>query len=170
MEPPPGQPPEDEASALGPLSRRARLGLAIHRGLDRRLSVLGVAVFRLTRGAIARPWAVDALLLTTTGRRSGKTRTVVLQYFPDGVDVIVVAANGGASTHPAWYHNLLAEPRATVEVGGRARAVRASPVDDATAGELWPRILRKAPDYERYLRATTRPLPLVRLSTTADVR
>jgi deazaflavin-dependent oxidoreductase (nitroreductase family) len=129
-----------------------------------------VAVFRLTKGAVARPWGVDALLLTTTGRRSGRARTVVLQYFPDGADIIVVAANGGAPTHPAWYHNLLADPVATVEIGGRRLAVRAGPVDEAAAGELWPRILGKAPDYQRYLRATTRPLPLVRLGVTEDVR
>ena len=170
MEAPPGQTSVGDAPASGHLSRRERFGLAVHRGLDRRLSALGVAVFRLTKGAVARPWGVDALLLTTTGRRSGRSRTVVLQYFPDGADIIVVAANGGAPTHPAWYHNLLAEPRATVELAGRRLGVRALSVDDATAGELWPRILRKAPDYERYLRATSRQLPLLRLSPADGVR
>lgn len=153
-----------------PLSRRERMGLAIHRGLDRRLSMLGVAVMRLTRGAVARPWGVDALLLTTTGRRSGKARTVVLQYFPDGKDMIVVAANAGAPGHPGWYHNLLADPGASVEITGRRLEVRASPVDEAAAPELWPRILRRATDYERYLRATSRQLPLVRLRPDQDVR
>lgn len=62
------------------LSRKERIGLFLHRELDHRLSPLGVAVMRRTKGGIAGPWKVDALLLTARGRRSGRDRTVVLQW------------------------------------------------------------------------------------------
>ncbi len=60
------------------ISRREQIALFLHRGLDRWLSPLGVRVYRRTQGGITKPWRVDALLLTTRGRRSGRTRTVVL--------------------------------------------------------------------------------------------
>ncbi len=146
------------------LSRRERLGLSLHRELDRRLSPLGVAVFRRTKGAVAKPWKVDALLLTTRGRRTGRERTVVLQWFRDGEAMIVVAANDGGSADPAWYLNLVAEPRARVEVEGRRTEVRAEVLSAAASAAWWPRILERSPDYERYRRATERPFPVVRLA------
>jgi deazaflavin-dependent oxidoreductase (nitroreductase family) len=139
------------------------VGLFIGRGLDKRLSAFGVWVYRRTRGGITRPWKVDALLLTTCGRRSGRQRTVVLQFFPDGDAMIVAAANDGGETHPGWYFNLQANPAARVEVMGRAIAVRADelPADEAAA--WWQRILVRAPGYERYTRATRRQFPIIRL-------
>lgn len=145
------------------ITDRERVALAIHRGLDRWLTPLGVWVFRRTRGGIARPWKVDALLLTTRGRRSGKTRTVVLQYFSDGKAMVVAGANDGGATHPGWYHNLRADPAAQVEVEGRPIAVRAEvlPPDEATT--WWRRIVERSPTYERYARATDRTFPVIRL-------
>lgn len=146
------------------LSRAERIGLTLHRELDKRFSRLAVALFRRTRGGITRPFHVDVLALTTIGRRSGKRRSVLLQYFGDGDDMLLVAADGGADRHPAWYHNLMAQPEAEAEIAGRRTAVRASELDGAEAERAWPRILERAPEYERYVRATTRRLPLVRLT------
>jgi len=145
------------------LSRRERIGLTLHRGLDRYLSPLGVLVYRRTRGGIARPWHVDALLLTTVGRRSGRHRTVVLQYFPDGDAMVVAAANDGGRTHPGWYHNLHARPEAVVEVMGRKVRVRAEELPSDEAARWWDRILERDPSYERYSRATSRSFPIIRL-------
>jgi deazaflavin-dependent oxidoreductase (nitroreductase family) len=145
------------------VSRKERVGLALHRGLDRWLSPFGVWVFRRTKGAIARPFHVDALLLTTRGRRSGRERTVVLQWFPDGADMILVAANDGGARHPAWYLNLTAEPAARVEVEGRSVAVRAEELSAEGANAWWPRIVARDRNYDRYARATTRRIPIVRL-------
>lgn len=148
------------------ISGRERVALAIHRGLDRRLTPLGVLVFRRTRGAIAKPWHVDALLLTTRGRRSGRPRTVVLQYFRDDPSMIVAAANDGGEAHPAWYLNLRAEPAAAVEVMGRRRPVRAEELAPDEAAAWWERIVERDPSYERYARATSRVFPIVRLTPT----
>jgi deazaflavin-dependent oxidoreductase (nitroreductase family) len=146
------------------VSRKERVGLFLHRGLDKWLSPLGVWVMRRTKGSLAGRFRVDALVLTTVGRRSGRRRNVVLQFFPDGDAFVVTAVNGGDPKDPAWYLNLSSTPTARVEVQGRTVDVRAEelPPDEATA--WWQRILARSPEYERYARATTRRIPVVRLT------
>jgi deazaflavin-dependent oxidoreductase (nitroreductase family) len=148
------------------VSRRERVALTVHRALDRYLSPLGVLAYRRTSGGITRPWHVDALLLTTIGRRSGRHRTVVLQYFPDGDAMMVAAANDGGDAHPGWYHNLRGRPEALVEVMGRRVRVRAEELPPDEAIRWWQRILERDPSYERYARATSRSFPIVRLVPT----
>ena len=150
------------------ISGRERVALAIHRGLDRWLSPLGVWVYRRTKGGVTGPWKVDALLLTTRGRKSGRERTVVLQFFPEGDAMIVAAANDGGVSHPGWYFNLAAEPAARVEVMGRTIAVRAEELPPDEAAAAWERILRRDPSYERYARAAgERAIPVLRLVPTS---
>jgi deazaflavin-dependent oxidoreductase (nitroreductase family) len=87
----------------------------------------------------------------------------MLQCFWDDTTMVVVAANTGRPRHPGWFHNLKATSTARVEFMGRTLHVRAEelPADEAAA--FWPRILRRAPGYARYQRATSRTIPLVRL-------
>jgi deazaflavin-dependent oxidoreductase (nitroreductase family) len=151
------------AHATRPLSRIERIQLFLERTLDRRLSPLGVWVMRRTRGAIAGPWKVNALVLTTRGRRSGRERTVVLQYFPDGDAMVLAAANDGGRSHPGWYYNLVATPEARVEVRGRTIPVRAEELPANEAARWWRRILEIAPGYDRFERATSRSFPILRL-------
>jgi deazaflavin-dependent oxidoreductase (nitroreductase family) len=108
-------------------------------------------------------WRRQVLLLTTRGRKSGLERTVPLQFFPDGEDMIVVAANSGLPSPPGWYFNLTADPSARVEVGGRALQTRAEELSAEEAAAFWPRVLRVAPDYAKYPRRTSRRIPVVRL-------
>ncbi len=145
------------------ISRKERVALFVHRGLDRWLSPFGVWVFRRTKGGIARPWKVDALLLTTRGRRSGRDRTVVLQFFPDGDAMIVAAANDGGRTNPGWFHNLVADRAAVVEVNGLRIAVLAEILAPSDAETAWRRVVARDPSYERYARAAPRSIPIVRL-------
>ena len=154
------------------LSRMERIGLFLHRESDKRLTPLGVWVMSRTKGGIAHgrigrmpgaPRAVDVLLLTTRGRRSGTERTVVLQFFPDGDAMIVTAANDGGTSHPGWYFNLNSDPSARIEVAGRTIRVRAEELPGDAAAAFWPSILRRAPSYERYQRATSRTFPILRL-------
>jgi deazaflavin-dependent oxidoreductase (nitroreductase family) len=146
-----------------PLSFPERLKTRIEHELDMRSIGLAASLIRLTKGRIARLWRRQVLLLTTRGRRSGLERTVPLQFFLDGGDMIVVAANSGLSSPPGWYFNLTADPVARVEVGNRTLPVRAEelPADETTA--FWPRVLQVAPDYARYPRRTSRRIPLIRL-------
>lgn len=159
------------------LARGERIFLFLHRGLDKWLTPLGIWIMRHSNGDIAHsriarmlaaPREVDVLLLTTRGRRSGRERTVVLQYFPDGDAMIVTAANDGGSTHPGWYFNLQGDPTARVEVMGRTIAVRAVELSPEAAADWWKRIVSRDPNYERYARATSRTLPVLRLVPTAE--
>ena len=152
-----------QTSPNAALSRRERVGLVVHRSLDKWLTPFGVWIFRRTKGGVAKPWNVDALLLTTRGRRSGRERTVVLQYFHDDEAMIVTAANDGGAAHPAWYLNLVAEPEAQVEIQGRRMPVHALELSEDEAASWWPRIVERDPSYARYRRATDRRFPILRL-------
>ena len=140
-----------------------RIKTRIEHQVDTRSARLGAGLLRLTKGRIARLWRRQVLVLTTRGRRSGKERTVPLQYFPDGEAMVVVAANSGLPSPPGWYFNLTADPRARVEIGGRRLAVRAEELSAQEAAAFWPRVLQVAPDYARYPRRTSRRIPLLRL-------
>jgi len=145
------------------LSLKDKVVLYLNYELDKRLGGLGVGLYRLTGGRIARPWKVDVLILTTRGRRTGKTRTVLLQFFRDGANMVIVAANSGRSSHPGWFYNLKATPTVRVQVMDRTVQVRAEELSADETSAFWPRILRVAPAYARYHKATHRTIPLVRL-------
>src|SRR5215212_1764147 len=117
-----------------PLLLKERIKMRIEHEVDTRSVGLAAGLIRLTKGHVARLWRRQVLLLTTRGRKSGLERTVPLQFFPDGEDMIVVAANSGLPSPPGWYFNLTADPLARVEVGDRtlrARAEELSPEEAA---------------------------------------
>jgi F420H(2)-dependent quinone reductase len=101
------------------------------------------------------------LLLITTGRKSGRERTVPLLYLRDGEDMVVVASNGGTASHPAWWLNLMTYPEATVEVGGRMVRVRAEEAGSEETKRLWPELVEMYGGYEDYRRRTDREIPVV---------
>ena len=107
---------------------------------------------------------VSTLLLRTTGRRSGLTRTNALVYARDGEDYLVVASNGGADQAPAWLHNIRANADVEVQVGrGRRRGVaRIVEPSDPDYGPLW-RIVNEnnRNRYDGYQRKTMRPIPVI---------
>jgi deazaflavin-dependent oxidoreductase (nitroreductase family) len=144
-------------------SRVERIKTRVEHEVDTRSVRLAAVLLRLTKGRMARLWRRQVLLLTTRGRKSGRERTVPLQFFPDGEDMIVVAANSGLPSPPGWYFNLTANPLARVEVGGRTLRVRAWELSDEEAAAFWPRVLHVAPDYARYPRRTSRRIPMIRL-------
>jgi F420H(2)-dependent quinone reductase len=101
------------------------------------------------------------LLLTTTGRKSGREHTAPLLYLRDGEDVVVVASNGGTASHPAWWLNLKANPEATVEVGDRKVGVWAEEAGSEERNRLWPELVEMYGGYEDYRRRTDREIPVV---------
>lgn len=149
---------------------REQLSTRLEHELDSRSVGLAAWLYRRTRGRIARLYHRDVLLLTTTGRRSGLRRTVPLQFFADGDDMVVVAANSGMATHPAWYLNLKSEPEALVELGGESVPVHAEEMSEAETESFWKVVLRRAPDYSRYPERTDRRIPMVRLTPDASPR
>lgn len=118
-------------------------------------------LYRLSGGrAVGRVWNLSILLLTTTGRKSGASRTTPLCYFSDGDNLVVVASNGGMDWFPDWWLNLLSEPRATVEIGRSRRAVVARPASPEERARLWAALVAVAPGYLEYERRTSREIPL----------
>lgn len=101
---------------------------------------------------------VPTLLLTTIGRKSGQERRVPLLYMPDGERFVVVASNWAQPHHPAWSHNLLANPQATVEAKGKRWEVTARLADDTERAALWPRLTEVWPAYEDYAEKAGREL------------
>jgi deazaflavin-dependent oxidoreductase (nitroreductase family) len=117
-----------------------------------------IADFRATRGRMTGQMAGRGiLLLTTKGARSGEPRTAVLGYGRDGDRYVVIASNNGAPKAPAWYHNLLAYPEATVEVGPDKFEVRATTAKPEEREEL----AKAVPYLESQQKLTSRALPLV---------
>jgi F420H(2)-dependent quinone reductase len=99
--------------------------------------------------------------LTTTGRRTGEPRTVTLYAYENADGALVITGSlGGSPRHPAWVHNLRAEPRATVTVGREDRSVVAREVSGAERETLWTLVTDAFPLYATYQRRTTRLIPL----------
>lgn len=102
------------------------------------------------------------LLLTTTGARTGTRRTNPVAYLPDGTRRLVIASAGGAPRHPAWYHNLLAHPRVTVEDGVFSYEADAVPLAGVERDRLFARAAD--PGWAAYQAKNTRVLPVVALT------
>ena len=119
-------------------------------------------IYRLSGGRVGtRLGAMRVLLLTTTGRRSGRAHDVALNYFEDAGRPVVIASNAGDDRHPAWYLNLRAHPEAEIRVGTRTQPVRARLPEGSERERLWRRLVALDPSYEVYERRTSRPIPVV---------
>ncbi len=149
-------PPVRDAFAL-------RVGL--RRWTIKILSKAHLAVQRVSRGRVlGRVAGMPVLLLTTTGRRSGKARTTPLTFFRDGADLVVVASNGGADRPPDWSLNLRQNPRALVEIGTDRLPVTARTASAAERERLWVVITATYSGYARYQEKTTREIPVLLLT------
>jgi F420H(2)-dependent quinone reductase len=129
------------------------------------------AVYDLTDGRAGhRMLGVPCLLLRTTGRRTGKSRTSALVYARDGDDYLVVASLGGSDHPPAWLHNVRADPHVGVQVGRERFAAVATVVERGSAdyAPLWKAVNEvNRGRYDRYQAKTSRPIPVVKLSRLA---
>ncbi len=123
-----------------------------------------IAVFRWTNGrAMSALRGMPILLLTTVGRKTGKSRTTPLMYIRDGERYVITASNSGRAVHPAWFHNLQASPQAQIEVPGKRLVVSAVVATQGERDRLWPQLVSKAPFFDGYQRNTPRLIPMVLL-------
>jgi deazaflavin-dependent oxidoreductase (nitroreductase family) len=149
------------------VTRRA-LKLFGESGLWKVIGAVHIRLYRVTKGRLGyQATGLASLLLTTIGRRSGTPRTVALTYVPDGRDYVVVASNGGADRHPAWWLNLEAVPEATVQVGAEVIPIVAHAADPIERERLWPTLTAANPFYARYELLTARAIPVVILRPRA---
>jgi len=116
-----------------------------------------------TNGEEGHNWVRGApvLILTTTGRRSGETRSTPLIYGRSGADYLVVGSKGGAPTPPAWYLNLQANPDVSVQVKADRFAARARTASKQEKPELWKIMTSIWPDYDDYQTKTKREIPVI---------
>jgi deazaflavin-dependent oxidoreductase (nitroreductase family) len=103
------------------------------------------------------------LLLTTTGARTGRPHTTPLGYLPDGDRVLVIASAGGAPRHPAWFHNIVANPHVTVESGVFTYRARAVVLDGEERARAFARAVEADPGWAAYQERAERVLPVVAL-------
>jgi deazaflavin-dependent oxidoreductase (nitroreductase family) len=132
-----------------------------------RLTDVHTGVYKLTGGRLGQKIPRGKgrmLLLEHVGAKSGKHRTIPLLYIDDGDDVVIVASKGGSHKHPAWFHNLMANPATRVQIGSEKRDVVAHKAGRREKKRLWPQVVEKWPDYENYQERTEREIPLVILS------
>jgi deazaflavin-dependent oxidoreductase (nitroreductase family) len=135
-----------------------------NRVMMRAVTVINRFLFKLTNGKVGgRFGKVKILLLTTTGRKSGRPRTVPLQYFEAGGDLALVGSNAGDDRHPAWWLNLQAAPAAEVQIGADVKHVEARLATPEEKIRIWPGIIAVYPGYDEYQTRTSREIPLVLL-------
>ena len=108
------------------------------------------------------------IMLTTKGRKTGRSRTTPVLYLQDGPDLIVVASFGGNDMHPAWYLNLEECPEAEILINGERRRVVARRVSPEEKNVIWPRLVEMYPNFAVYQQRTNREIPLLKLSDRGD--
>jgi deazaflavin-dependent oxidoreductase (nitroreductase family) len=124
-----------------------------------------IRAYRETDGEVGYIWnGVPTLLLTATGRRTGRALTSALIFGRDGDDYLVVASMGGAPQHPSWYRNLLAHPEAEIQVQAERIPVIARAASAAEKPRLWQIVVDLWPNYATYQTRTDRDIPVVVLS------
>ena len=128
-----------------------------------------VAMYKLTNGKFGGHISgLDVLVLSTTGRKTGKQRERPLGYFEHEGAYVVIGSNGGADKDPAWFFNLRANPKAHVRLGKRQLDVTATIVEPDLRNKLWAKLTEIAPAYKRYETSTQRTIPLALLRPTAS--
>lgn len=122
--------------------------------------------FRDRGGKVGGPFeGAPILLLHTRGARSGRERVNPMMYQADGDNIAVFASKGGAPTHPDWYHNLLAQPRVTIEIGTETREMVARVAEGDERERIWTKQKRDYPGFAEYERKTSRQIPVIVLES-----
>jgi|WetSurMetagenome_2_1015567.scaffolds.fasta_scaffold71296_2 F420H(2)-dependent quinone reductase len=125
---------------------------------------LQVWLYRVSKGKVGGTMrGFKVLLLTTTGRKSGKTHTTPLGWFDHESGYVIVASNAGQPTHPGWYYNLKSKPQVTVQVLDQVIPVTAEVLTGEARAQAWRQVITTAPSYANYEKQTTREIPLILL-------
>ena len=128
------------------------------------IRALMVSLYRLTDGKFGgRVQGLQVLLLTTVGRKTGEERTTPLGYFMEDGNYIITASNAGLDTHPAWFHNLRANPHVRIEIKNQQLEAEAEVATPEKRRALWSQLISLSPWYANYAKKTTREIPLILL-------
>jgi F420H(2)-dependent quinone reductase len=122
---------------------------------------LNVALYRASGGRLMnRMEGGPVCLVTMTGRKSGKRKTIALMYTADEDKVLLVASLGGAPRHPAWYYNLKAQPEIEIQLGAVQRKMLAHEASSDERRVLWPKVVACYGSFADYQQKTTREIPI----------
>jgi deazaflavin-dependent oxidoreductase (nitroreductase family) len=126
---------------------------------------LHVGLYRISGGKFANQIAnMPILLITTVGRKTGKSRTNPVVYLREGQDFVVTASVGGMDWHPGWYFNLKHRPEARIQVGGQVFNVRATIVEGEERTRLYEKFKAASSNFVKYEKNTSRVIPVIRLT------
>jgi len=121
--------------------------------------------FRATGGKVGGHFeGMTLFLLHTTGAKSGEPRLNPVVYLADGERYVIIASKGGAPTHPGWYHNVVAHPEVTVEVGSEKFQARVEVVQEPDRAKLYEKVSTLYPFFGEYEKKTTRVIPVLVLT------
>lgn len=121
--------------------------------------------FRANAGVVGGPFTGSTLLLLhTVGAKSGQERINPVAYFGDGEQLMIFASKAGAPTHPDWYHNIVANPLVTVEVGTEVFQAQAEIAAEPDRTRLYNKMVEKMPGFGEYQKKTTRVIPVIILT------
>jgi deazaflavin-dependent oxidoreductase (nitroreductase family) len=121
-----------------------------------------IAEFRAGEGKVSGAFeGAPLLLLTTTGAKTGRKHTTPLVFQQDGDRILVFGSKGGAPSHPAWYHNLVANPAVTVELPGETFEARAATIAGAERDRIWNAQKELMPGFAEYEAKTERQIPVI---------
>lgn len=123
--------------------------------------------YRMTGGLVGGWLGGPILLLTTTGRKSGRPRTLPLLYLKTDRGYAIVASYGGSDRHPAWYLNLDDNSEVEIQVGPRRLTCRAETVGPERRADLWPKLVKLYSGYDNYQSLTKREIPVVEIVPAA---
>ncbi|WP_370944801.1 nitroreductase family deazaflavin-dependent oxidoreductase [Amycolatopsis sp. cg5] len=120
--------------------------------------------FRENEGKVGGPFeGAPMVLLTTIGAKSGQERTSPLVYLAEGDRLFIIASAAGADKHPAWYHNLLANPTVTLEIGTEKFEAKATPLEGEERAVYYGKQAELMPGFKEYQEKTSRVIPVVEL-------
>ena len=142
--------------------------MPVNKGVMRFLSKSHAFWYQMSGGIVgAKVSGMPVLLLTTTGHKSGRKRTIPLTHQRDGDNYVVIGSNGGHDNHPAWYLNLRSNPDAEIVIGREKTRVRAETANDVERERLYKRAVDIFPGYGEYQQETKRKIPVVVLRPVA---
>ena len=126
------------------------------------LTSVQVGLYKMSGGRI---WGsmqgVPCLVLTHTGRKTGKERETPLMYLDTGGDIVIVASRGGSPKNPAWWLNLRDAGQGKIQIRNKSWTVRPRLAEGTEREELWPRLVELYPDYDVYAKRTDREIPVI---------
>lgn len=139
--------------------RQVKVGNAVMKVM----APLNTWLYRTSKGRLGArfPGGAPICIVTTTGRRSGRARTVPLLYMRDGDDIVVVASKGGMPRDPDWYLNVAANPEVEIEIGDERERYVTRTADAEERAALWPRLVEVYSSYDDYQARTDREIPVV---------